>query len=412
MTSSVLTLPRTFSVYETIIVKLFSSLPNGRLSMQCPDGREFTFGNGLEVKANIRITNPEFFTKCVMSGDIGFAEAYMDGDWHTSSIADVVKWFIINLEHNAWLSGKGFKRLTGNFFRVINKFYHASRKNTLAGSKKNIREHYDLGNDFYALFLDKTMTYSSAIFTSSEQSLEEAQFEKYDRLCRILKINASDHVLEIGSGWGGFAVHAAKNYGCRITTVTISQEQFRFAKARFENEGLSDKIEILLRDYRLIEGKFDKIVSIEMLEAVGHEYLPLYFNKCRDLLTETGSLALQVITSRDQRYAAFRKDVDFIQKYIFPGSQTPSLSAIQNAVTKVSDMTLFDLKDIGLDYARTLKLWYEAFNSKLEEVKTLGMDDRFIRKWNYYLQYCEAAFQQRHISVLQLVYAQPGNLKI
>jgi cyclopropane-fatty-acyl-phospholipid synthase len=412
MTSSVLTLQPGFSVYETLIVKLFNQLPNGSLSIQCPDGRELLFGNGHEVKAGIRVTNNDFFMKCVLYGDIGFAESYMDGDWHTSSIADIVKWFIINLEHNAWMSGRGLKRFTGNFMRFANKLYHAARKNTVQGSRKNITEHYDLGNDFYSLFLDRTMTYSSGIFTSPDSTLEEAQFEKYDRLCRCLKINATDHVLEIGSGWGGFAVHAAKHYGCKITTVTISEEQYKYAKARFERERLSDRIEIRIQDYRLIEGKFDKIVSIEMLEAVGHEYLPVYFEKCNSLLKQDGAIALQVITSRDKRYAEFRKDVDFIQKHIFPGSQTPSLSAIQNAVTKVSGMTLFDLKDIGLDYARTLKLWYEAFNDKLEEVKQLGMDERFIRKWNYYLQYCEAAFELRHVSVVQLVYAQPKNLEV
>jgi cyclopropane-fatty-acyl-phospholipid synthase len=412
MNSSVLTLSQRFSVYETIIVKLFNQLPNGTLSMQCADGRELRFGNGNEVHANIRITNDDFFTKCVLHGDIGFAESYMDGDWHTTSIADVVTWFILNLEHNPWMSGKGLKRFTGNFMRGVNKLYHAARKNTIAGSRKNISEHYDLGNDFYGLFLDKTMTYSSAIFSSPDQSLEDAQFEKYDRLCRTLKLKPTDHLLEIGSGWGGMAAHAAKNYGCRITTVTISEEQYKYAKDRFVREGLDGQIEILLQDYRLIEGTFDKIVSIEMLEAVGHEYLPQYFKKCNGLLKPGGCIALQVITSRDKRYDEFRKDVDFIQKHIFPGSQTPSLSAIHNAVTKATEMTLFDLKDIGLDYARTLRLWFDAFNHKIDEVKKLGMNEQFIRKWNYYLQYCEAAFQQRHISVVQLVYAQPGNLEI
>jgi cyclopropane-fatty-acyl-phospholipid synthase len=412
MTSSVLTLPRTFSLYETIIVNLFNQLPNGRLTIECADGRKFHFGNGDEVKASIRVSNSDFFLKCVLYGDIGFAESYMDGDWHTPSIADVVKWFIINLEHNAWLSGKGFKRLTGNFMRVVNKVYHSTRKNTIVGSKKNIVEHYDLGNEFYNLFLDKTMTYSSGIFLSPEATLEESQYEKYDRLCRMIKLKSSDRVLEIGSGWGGFAVHAAKNYGCKITTVTISEEQYKYAKDRFASTGLAGQIDIQLKDYRLIEGKYDKIVSIEMLEAVGHEYLPVYFEKCNSLLEENGALALQVITSRDRRYAEFRKDVDFIQKHIFPGSQTPSLSAIQQAITKVSDMTLFDLKDIGLDYARTLHFWFDAFNKRLEDVKKLGMDDRFIRKWNYYLQYCEAAFRERHVSVVQLVYAQPKNFEV
>jgi cyclopropane-fatty-acyl-phospholipid synthase len=412
MNSSTLTLSHRYSFYETIIVRLFNQLPNGSLTLQCADGKEYVFGNSNGVNANVRVVNDDFFMKCVLYGDIGFAESYMDGDWNTTSIADVVTWFIINLEHNAWLSGKGLKRFTGNFFRSVNKLYHAARKNTVDGSRKNIAAHYDLGNDFYSLFLDKTMTYSSGIFKNADVTLEEAQFEKYDRLCRSLKLKASDHVLEIGSGWGGFAVHAAKHYGCNITTVTISQEQFKYAKQRFIDEGLENKIEILLQDYRLINGSFDKIVSIEMLEAVGHEYLPVYFSKCNELLTHDGSIALQVITSRDKRYEEFRKDVDFIQKHIFPGSQTPSLTAIHNAVNKASEMTLFDLKDIGLDYAKTLRMWFDAFNHKIDEVKKLGMNDMFIRKWNYYLQYCEAAFAQRHISVVQLVYAKPGNLEL
>jgi cyclopropane-fatty-acyl-phospholipid synthase len=405
MTSNALTLYRKHSFYETMIIRLFSGMPKGRLHVQWHDGNELIFGNGHEVKADIRITNPVFFTKCVLYGDIGFAESYMDGDWHTSGIANVISWFIINLDDNPALTGKGLRKYAANLFRVANKWYHSGRKNTIEGSRQNISEHYDLGNDFYRLFLDKTMTYSSAIFKSKDQTLEEAQFEKYDRLCRLLAIRSEDHVLEIGSGWGGFAVHAAKHYGCRVTTVTISQEQFKYAKERFEKEGLSDRIKICLNDYRHIEGSFDKIVSIEMLEAVGHEYMPAYFEKCNSLLRPGGNLALQVITSRDKRYKEFRKDVDFIQKHIFPGSQTPSLSAIQEAVNKVSEMNLYDLKDIGLDYARTLRLWFDSFNHQLAEVKKLGMDDRFIRKWNYYLQYCEAAFALKHITVLQLVYA-------
>ncbi len=407
MTSSTLSLTKRFSLYETMIIRLFSGMPNGSLYMQWHDGHEMVFGNGNEVKANIRITNPAFFTKCVLYGDIGFAESYMDGDWHTSSIADVITWFIVNLNHNAALTGKGLRKYAANLFRVANKWYHSGRENTLDGSRKNISEHYDLGNDFYSLFLDKTMTYSSAIFKSENDTLEQAQFEKYDRLCRQLDLKASDHLLEIGSGWGGLAVHAAKKYGCKVTTVTISQEQFNYAKERISREGLADLIDIRIQDYRTIEGSFDKIVSIEMLEAVGHEYMPVYFKKCNEVLKAGGSMAIQVITSRDKRYREFRKDVDFIQKHIFPGSQTPSIAAIQEAVNKVSEWNLYDLKDIGLDYARTLRMWFDEFNHHLNEVKKLGMDDRFIRKWNYYLQYCESAFKLKHITVLQLVYAKP-----
>lgn len=409
MSSAALTLSRKYTLYETLFLRILNKLPIGHLELEMPDGDKLYFGQGgHSVRAKIQIVNQSFFSKCALYGDIGFAEAYIDGDWQTNSIADVIAWFILNINHNPMLTGSGLKRYASNLFRFVNKLYHNTRKNTIDGSKRNISEHYDLGNDFYRLFLDKTMTYSSAIFQTPDQSLEDAQFEKYDRLCRYLRLKENDHVLEIGSGWGGFALHAARNYGCRVTTVTISEQQFTYAKALFEKENLSAKIDIHLQDYRTLEGSYDKIVSIEMLEAVGHEYLPSYFKKVNTLLKAGGSIALQVITSRDKHYEKFRKDVDFIQKHIFPGSQTPSLSAIQQAVMKTSTLNLVDVKDIGLHYAKTLRLWYDAFNQHLHEIKKLRMDDRFIRKWNYYLQYCEAAFAVQHITVLQLVYHKPG----
>jgi cyclopropane-fatty-acyl-phospholipid synthase len=412
MSSLSLVISKPLSFYESVFLNLFGKMKKGTLHVQSYDGREFCFGNGVEVRASIRIVNSSFFTKCALYGDIGFAESYIDGDWHTDSISNVITWFILNLNNNPVLTGKGLRKYSSNFFKFVNKMYHAGRENTIIGSKKNIAEHYDLGNDFYKLFLDQTMTYSSGIFRSSESTLEEAQYEKYDRLCRNLKLKSSDHVLEIGSGWGGFALHAARNYGCRVTTVTISEEQYKHAKALFAMEKVDDRITIQIQDYRNISGRYDKIVSIEMLEAVGHKYLPAFFKKCNELLTDDGSIALQVITSHDKRYAEFRKDVDFIQKHIFPGSQTPSLAAIHAAVNKVSDFGLYDMKDIGLHYAKTLRLWFDAFNAKLADVKKLGMDDRFVRKWNYYLQYCEAIFRQRHISVVQLIYTRPNNLSI
>lgn len=409
MSSVALTVTRKFSFYETLFLKIVNKLPIGHLELEMPDGEKLYFGNGGHpVRATIRIANPAFFTKCALYGDIGFAESYIDGDWHTNSVADVIAWFILNINHNPMLTGSGFKRYASNLFRFVNKLYHNTRKNTIEGSRKNIAAHYDLGNDFYKLFLDRTMTYSSAIFETPEQSLEDAQFEKYDRLCRNLNLKKGDHILEIGSGWGGFALHAAKKYGCRVTTVTISEQQFQYAKARFEKEGLTHRIAIKMQDYRTLDGQYDAIASIEMLEAVGHDYLPVYFGVIHKLLKPGGRLALQVITSRDKHYEKFRKDVDFIQKHIFPGSQTPSLSAIQHAVTKASNLNLFDVKDIGLHYTKTLRVWYDSFNHQLNEIKKLGMDDRFIRKWNYYFQYCEAAFAVQHITVVQLIYDRPA----
>jgi cyclopropane-fatty-acyl-phospholipid synthase len=398
---------RSFS--ETLILGILKNMTRGKMFITLPDGQEVEIGDGLSpITANIRIHRHDFFIKCMLSGDIGLGESYVDGDWDTDSIYQVISWFIINMENNPSISGSGLRKPFVNLFRFANQLYHRARRNNLSGSRKNISEHYDLGNDFYSLFLDRTMTYSSAIFRSADASLEAAQIEKYDRLCRILEIKSTDHVLEIGSGWGGFAVHAAKNYGCRVTTVTISEEQFRYAKARFEREALSGQIEIRLEDYRKVTGKYDKIVSIEMLEAVGHKYLPVYFAKCNELLGEKGSLALQVITSPDSRYDEIRRGVDFIQKHIFPGSLLPSMARINGCVNQTSDLTLFDIKDIGTDYARTLHAWYAAFNQQVDKIRALGMNDSFIRKWNYYLQYCEAAFATRNISTLQIVYARPN----
>jgi cyclopropane-fatty-acyl-phospholipid synthase len=253
------------------------------------------------------------------------------------------------------------------------------------------------------------MTYSCAYFQEPGQSLAVAQIAKYDRLCRQLRLKPGEHVLEIGSGWGGFSCHAVKNYGCRVTTITISEEQFKYAQQLFQREGLADRIEIKLMDYRLLEGQFDKIASIEMLEAVGDAYLETYFAKCAELLKPDGLLGVQMITCPDARYDALRKNVDWIQKHIFPGSLLLSLNRVNGAVSRTGGMMLHDLKDLGLHYAETLKRWRVTFNQNLEPVRKLGFDERFIRKWNYYLCYCEAAFAMRNISVVQAVYTRPNN---
>ncbi|MBX9852065.1 MAG: cyclopropane-fatty-acyl-phospholipid synthase family protein [Cytophagaceae bacterium] len=411
--SLTLSLIKPYSLYENIILAIFSKMEHGSLKLTLPTGEKIQFGNGNgQVEANMRIRNNNFFKKCVLYGDVGFGESYVDGDWETDSIKNVITWFIINMDTNPAISGtkKGFT-LT-NLFKYFNRAAHLTRNNSLTGSRKNISEHYDLSNDFFRLFLDETMTYSLGIFSSPETSLKDSQIEKYDRICRTLKIKASDHILEIGSGWGGFAIHCAKKYSCKITTVTISEEQYNYASQKFREEGLEKQIEIRLMDYRKIEGSYDKIVSIEMLEAVGHKYLPEYFKKCHELLNKNGSLALQVITCPDCRYDELRKGIDFIQKHIFPGSLLPSVGKINQCINQTSDLTLHDIKDIGLHYATTLRLWFEKFNRQLDQVKALGMDEKFIRKWNYYLQYCEAAFKTRNISVMQIVYTRPNNFMI
>ncbi|MGZ4049836.1 MAG: class I SAM-dependent methyltransferase [Bacteroidia bacterium] len=407
--SQAITINTKRSFYEKVILNLLSKMNLGTLNVTMPNGELVRLGEGQEVIANIEVRNNDFFRRCVLYGDIGFGEAYVDGDWDTDNIFNVIKWFIINIENAPTVSGSNTKNLALNILKIFNKIYHFKRANSVNGSRKNISEHYDLHNDFFALFLDPSMTYSSAYFKEEEMDLQQAQFEKYDRLCKQLRLKPTDHVLEIGSGWGGNAIHIAKNYGCKVTSATISEEQYKLAKERVTKENLSDKVTIVLQDYRLLEGKFDKIVSIEMLEAVGHKFLDVYFKKCSDLLKKDGIIAIQVITCPDSRYESLKNSVDWIQKHIFPGSLLPSVAAINNAINRTSDLTLIDLKEMGLDYAKTLNIWKEQFNKHLSEVKNLGFDDRFIRKWNYYLCYCEAAFEMRNINVMQMVYARPNN---
>ncbi|HTI57640.1 cyclopropane-fatty-acyl-phospholipid synthase family protein [Mucilaginibacter sp.] len=406
-----LTLTKRHSLYQDIILKIMSRMDKGRMHLTLPDGGRIALGSGEgNVSANVTINDSEFFRQVILYGDIGFGEAYVDGMWDTENITNVIKWFLLNVDNNPVVSGSKTQAVMLNILKWFNKLSHFKRANSISGSQRNISEHYDLNNDFFASFLDPTMTYSSAYFYKDGMSLQDAQLAKYDRLCRQLLLKPTDHVLEIGSGWGGNAIYMAKNYGCKVTSLTISSEQLKLAEERVEKAGLSDKISIQLRDYRLMEGQFDKIVSVEMLEAVGHKYLDVYFKKCHDLLKKNGILALQVITSPDSRYDSLRKGVDWIQKHIFPGSLLPSVAAINGAVNRTGDLTMVDLKDLGLHYAQTLKLWFDQFNTNLPAIKKLGFDDTFIRKWNYYFCYCEAAFATRNINVMQLVYSRPNNV--
>jgi cyclopropane-fatty-acyl-phospholipid synthase len=401
------------SFYETMVLKFVTKMKRGRGTITMPTGEVITVGNGEgNISANITINDRRFFEKCVLFGDVGFGEAYTEGYWQTDSITNVIKWFLLNVDDAPSISGSKVKSSTLNILKFFNRVAHVRRKNDVSRAKENIAEHYDLNNDFFKLFLDPTMTYSSAYFTSEDMSLQDAQVAKYDSLCQSLKLKPTDHVLEIGSGWGGNAIHMAKKYGCKVTSITISEEQYKLAKERVTNEKLNDKVEIKLTDYRNLTGMFDKIVSIEMLEAVGHEFFDAYFKKCADLLKPKGILGFQVITSPDSRYDSLRKGVDWIQKHIFPGTLLPSINALNTAINRTGDLNLMGLKEFGLNYAKTLKLWREKFNEHLAEVKKLGFDDKFIRKWNYYLSYCEAAFAMRNIYVMQMVYARPNNTEI
>jgi len=410
MMDNTLYIARKSSLYENIVLRRLARMDKGRLELELPDGSRLTIGDeSAVVNARIRICDEAFYLRCILYGDIGFGEAYVDGLWDTDDITAVISWALLNLERAPGISGNKTQTLVLNILKWWNRRKYFKRANTLKGSRQNISEHYDLSNEFFRLFLDETMTYSSAYFRRDGMTLEEAQLAKYERLCQQLHLSATDHVLEIGSGWGFGAVYMAKRYGCRVTSVTISAEQHYLATERVKAEGLENQVEIRLEDYRKLSGQFDKIVSVEMLEAVGHQYLDTYFSKCNELLKRDGVLALQVITCPDSRYESMRKGVDWIQKHIFPGSLLPSVSAINAAINRAGEMTLVDLKDLGLHYAATLKIWFLHFNSRLEQVKAMGFDDRFVRKWNYYLCYCEAAFRMRNIHVMQLVYTRPNN---
>lgn len=396
--------------YAKAVLGILEKMNLGTMHITFSDGSKKSIGNGHGgIEADIKVESDEFYKRCVLYGDVGFGEAYVDGLWNTTSITNVIKWFLLNIENAPGVSGSSVQSLLLNILKGVNTLGHLRRANTMSGSKKNIVEHYDLSNEFFSLWLDPSMTYSSAYFKSNDLSLEQAQYEKYRRLSEQLHLQPTDHVLEIGSGWGANAIFMAENYGCKVTSITISEEQCRLANERIKAKGLADRVKVIIEDYRKITGQFDKIVSVEMLEAVGADYYEPYFRKCHEVLKKNGIVALQVITCPDSRFEQLKNGVDWIQKHIFPGSLLPSVAALNHAVNTTGDLTLVDLKDLGLHYARTLHTWYDNFNAKREEVLRLGFDDRFTRKWNYYLCYCEAAFAMRNINVMQMVYSRPNN---
>ena len=405
-------------IYKNLFKFATKSMKNGSMRFLEPGNNNYVLGDPNSPhedyhNALVQINRPnEFYKKTVLFGDVGFSEAYMDGDWDTDNITNVLSWFLLNVDSGPSTSGSKEYKPHIKLMNFFNRMYHLYRSNTVEGSKRNIVEHYDLGNEFYKLFLDKTMTYSSAYFQKDEVSLEEAQVAKYEALCKHLYLKKEHHLLEIGSGWGGFSLHVAKKYGCRITTITISDEQFAYAKELFKREGVDHLIEIKMLDYRKLEGKFDRIVSIEMLEAVGDKYLDTYFEKCQSVLKPNGLLALQVITSPDSRYEEFKTGIDFIQKHIFPGSLLPSIGRINTAINRTGEMHLYHMHDMGSSYVKTLHSWLEMFDKNIAQVRALGFGEKFIRTWRYYLSYCEAAFKMRNISVVQLVYTRPNNLSL
>lgn len=396
--------------FQNKLITFLKKFDVGRLEMTLPDGSVETFGKGASgPTATMRIKHEEFFKQCVLKGNAGMGEAYINGDWDTQDIRAVIEWFARNTTEDK-RTGKTLKdpKIIG-VLRWMDRMNHLLRGNSKSGSRRNIEEHYDLGNDFYQLWLDPTMTYSCGKFTSATETLDEAQENKYRALCDKLQLSETDHVLEIGCGWGGFSIFAAGNYGCKVTGVTISPAQHEEAVARIKAAGLEDKIEIRLQDYRDIEGQFDKIASIEMLEAVGDQYLETWCSKVDEVLKPNGLVAVQMITVPDFDHEPLKKGTDFIQKHIFPGSLLLSVGRMNEAFNQTGNLFLHDLEDMGTSYHRTLRHWFENFNASLDQVRQQGFDDKFIRKWNYYLKYCEAGFRTRTISVVQGVYTRPYN---
>jgi cyclopropane-fatty-acyl-phospholipid synthase len=358
--------------------------------------------NRFPLGATITVHHTRFYSSVVFGGSIGASEAFIAGQWSTDDLTAVVRIIILNREVLQGME-KGLARLT----TPLHKFFHLLRSNTKKQSRLNIAAHYDLGNDFYKLFLDETLTYSCGIFEAEESTLKEASLAKYDRICLKLDLSSEDHVVEIGSGWGGFAIYAAQNYGCRATTTTISAAQYDMAKERIDKAGVAHKIELLLEDYRDLKGKYDKLVSIEMIEAVGHQYLDTFFRSCSKLLKEDGMMLLQAITITDQIFDQHKRSVDFIKRYIFPGSCIPSIAAMTSSVARATDLKLFHLEDITPHYARTLRTWRQRFFANIDKVRDLGYPETFIRMWEYYLCYCEAGFTERYLGDVQMLLTKP-----
>lgn len=394
-------------------------MTEGSLTVQTIfDGEVYRFGDGDRNKVNaiIQVNDPSFFKQVALFTDIGLAEAYMAGKWDSDNLYDVIKFFILNLSQSQIMSGaQGKFSIPLKLLNVSSLIGHILRENSISNSRKNIIEHYDLSNELYAKFLDPSLTYSSALFEGvcDDCDLEAAQYRKYQRLCELLKLNESDHLLEIGTGWGSMAIYAAKHFGCRVKSFTISDEQYKLALERVSLAGLDDRVSVELLDYRKIPEKygssFTKAVSIEMVEAVGDKYMDSYAKVIGQSLLPNGLFAIQAITSPNSRYDAMKNSVDFIKKHIFPGSQLPSIHKLSDSFYRMADFDIVDLKDFGPDYSRTLNIWQRNFNEAFDEIKQLGFNETFRRKWNYYLSYCSAAFATRNISVVQILFSRPNN---
>ncbi len=380
-----------------LFLDALADLERGTLELALPEGEEYRFAADGDPRVRIEVKDPRFFRRMLLDGEIGAGDSYIRGEWTASSLVDAVTIGILN--RNRLRRGNPLFWLGA----IGGWIAHQLRRNTRRGAARNIYRHYDLGNDFFSLFLDETMTYSSAYFEDESQSLAEAQRAKYGRIADKAGLEPHHHVLEIGCGWGGFAEFAASRYGCRVTAITISPAQARHARERIRAAGLEDRVSVRVQDYRDVSEAFDRIVSIEMLEAVGHAFLPAFFEALDRALLPGGRAVLQVITIPDERYLRYRLRPDYIQRFIFPGAHLPSLGAMKRAMGRNTRLVIAGLEDIALSYARTLAAWRERFIARAAEVRQLGFDDAFIRRWEYYFAYCEAAFRTRYIADHQVV---------
>jgi cyclopropane-fatty-acyl-phospholipid synthase len=384
------------------VLARLAGLSGGLLRIR-EDAGTLAFGDGAGPEATLTVLDPAFYAETAWGGSVGAAESYMLGHWRADDLTALMR---LMLRNHDVLDGmeRGLARLSAPLRRLA----HWLHRNTRAGSRRNISAHYDLGNDFFRLMLDETMMYSCALFERPEMTLAEASTAKLERICRALALGPADHVLEIGTGWGGFALHAALRHGCRITTTTISPSQFEVARERIRAAGLEDRVTLLLEDYRDLGGTYDKAVSIEMIEAIGHRQYGTFFRQCAERLVPGGRMLLQTITIADRHYARTRDDVDFIKRYIFPGSCIPSVSALAQAMADASDLRMVALADIGPHYATTLARWRANFLGHLAEVRAMGCPESFIRMWEFYLCYCEAGFAERQLGDVQMLLAREG----
>lgn len=387
-------------LWQRIVERALEAVVGGTVILTSPD-KTATYGSGKPV-VHLHVHDPACFRRLVFGGSVGAGESYMAGQWDCEELVDLVRILVRNREALAILDGLATLPAT-----VLDALRHVLRGNSRSGSRRNIRKHYDLGNELFELFLDQRMMYSAAVYDTGRESLDAASTTKLDRLCRKLRLGKGDRLLEIGTGWGGLAVHAAESYGCHVTSCTISRAQYDYARALVATRGLASQVDIVLEDYRDLTGSYDKLVSVEMVEAVGHAYLEGYFRACANLLRRDGLMALQAIVIRDARYRRALPKADFIKKHIFPGGFIPSVSVLANAATR-ADLSIANLEDFAADYALTLKDWRHRLDANIAALDALGFANEFQRMWRFYFAYCEGGFRERAISDVQMLFTMPG----